>query len=132
MTDDLAIENAARAATAPMPKAPFPIVVIGAGGIVHDAHLPAYRQAGFPVAALVDADAQKAAALAQQFGISLATDSLEQAIHKSPQRAIFDLAVPAGAILLATTPRCRGDQPLRPAAAGQAPDLHLGERKRRR
>lgn len=99
MTADLEVEDAARAATALRPKAAFPIVVIGAGGIVHDAHLPAYRQAGFPVAALVDADSQKAAALANQFGVALATGSLEQAIHKSPKQVIFDLAVPAGAIL---------------------------------
>ena len=30
------------------------IVSIGAGSIVHDAHLPAYRRAGFPVAATQD------------------------------------------------------------------------------
>jgi predicted dehydrogenase len=31
-------------------------VIIGAGGIVRNAHLPAYRKAGFPVAAIVDSD----------------------------------------------------------------------------
>ncbi len=45
---------------APRPKVARPIVVIGAGGIVHDAHLPAYRKAGFPVAALVDVNQEKA------------------------------------------------------------------------
>ncbi len=30
----------------PAPGSPKPIVIIGAGGIVRDAHLPAYRQAG--------------------------------------------------------------------------------------
>ena len=28
---------------------PLPIVIIGAGGIVTDAHLPAYKMARFPV-----------------------------------------------------------------------------------
>ena len=34
----------------PLPRAPRPIVIVGAGGIVNDAHLPAYRLAGLPVA----------------------------------------------------------------------------------
>ena len=32
-----------------LPRNPRPIVILGAGGIVHDAHLPAYRKAGYPV-----------------------------------------------------------------------------------
>ena len=43
---------------------PLPIVSIGAGGIVHDSHLPAYRKAGFPVIALIDPDREKAGKLA--------------------------------------------------------------------
>ena len=31
----------------PMPKNALPLVIIGAGGIVSDAHLPAYKKAGF-------------------------------------------------------------------------------------
>ncbi|MCC6777635.1 MAG: gfo/Idh/MocA family oxidoreductase, partial [Hyphomicrobiales bacterium] len=38
----------------PRPSTPRPIVIIGAGGIVTDAHLPAYRLAGFPVAGVFD------------------------------------------------------------------------------
>jgi len=34
----------------PRPRNLRPIVSIGAGGIVRDAHLPAYKKAGFPVA----------------------------------------------------------------------------------
>ncbi|MGN6103204.1 MAG: gfo/Idh/MocA family oxidoreductase, partial [Devosia sp.] len=36
----------------PRPSTPRPIVIVGAGGIVGDAHLPAYRLAGFRVAGL--------------------------------------------------------------------------------
>jgi len=36
----------------PLPSAPRPIVVIGAGGIVRDAHLPIYRRLNFPVAGI--------------------------------------------------------------------------------
>ena len=50
----------------PKPSNPCPIVVFGAGSIVGDAHLPAYKQGGFPVAGLYDPNAEKAAALAAQ------------------------------------------------------------------
>ena len=35
--------------TWPMPKELSPIIIIGTGGIVKDAHLPAYKKAGFEV-----------------------------------------------------------------------------------
>lgn len=81
------------------PKDPRPIIVVGAGGIVHDAHLPAYRLANFPVAAIVDLDGQKASHLARQFGVPLAGNSLEEIRRKAPQDSVFDIAVPAGSIL---------------------------------
>ncbi len=93
------IERALSEATPPRPQVPRSIVVIGAGGIVHDAHLPAYSKAGFPVAALVDANTEKASALANTFSVPLATSSLDEAIRKSPKDCVFDVAVPAGAIL---------------------------------
>ena len=93
------LEQALYEAKPPLPSESRPIVVIGAGGIVHDAHLPAYRMAGFPVAALVDANLEKATALAGKFSIPVATVSIEEAIRKSPKDSIFDVAVPAGAIL---------------------------------
>lgn len=80
---------------APRPRQPRPIISIGAGSIVHDAHLPAYAKAGFPVAAIVDLDLERAQGLAQQFGIGLATRSLEEAIRQAPREVIFDIAVPA-------------------------------------
>src|SRR5579884_3877236 len=90
------VEQALRHAAPPLPKTPRPIVVIGAGSIVHDAHLPAYRKAGFPVAALVDANWERAAFVAQEFSVPLATASMEEAISKAPKGSIFDVAVPAG------------------------------------
>jgi predicted dehydrogenase len=80
---------------APRPKNPRPIISIGAGSIVHDAHLPAYGKAGFPVAAIVDPDLERAQALAAQHRIPLATRSLDDAIRQSPKHVIFDIAVPA-------------------------------------
>lgn len=79
----------------PRPKQPRPIISIGAGSIVHDAHLPAYGKAGFPVAAIVDLDVERARKLAGQFGIPLATASLDEAMRQAPGETIFDIAVPA-------------------------------------
>ena len=78
---------------------PKPIVVIGCGTIVRDAHLPAYRKAGFPVAALVDSQVSKASALAEQYGVPAAVAGLEQVPTATAGDCIFDLAVPARLIL---------------------------------
>ena len=50
-----------QAAAPPVPKSPRPIVILGAGGIVRAAHLPAYAKAGFPVIAVADSASGKAA-----------------------------------------------------------------------
>ena len=52
-----------------MPGHPRPILGIGAGGIVRDAHLPAYRVAGFEHIGLYDPNIDKARALAKQFDV---------------------------------------------------------------
>jgi predicted dehydrogenase len=82
-----------------MPGSARPIAIIGAGGIVHDAHLPAYRKAGFPVAAIVDAAANRAASVAEKFSIPLVSDSIIDVLPKLPADCVFDIAVPAGSIL---------------------------------
>ncbi len=79
----------------PLPSRPRPIVIIGAGGIVQDAHLPAYRQAGFPVLGVHDRDAARAAALAERWGIGMFATLAEAAA----QDAVFDVATPPGAHL---------------------------------
>jgi len=92
------LESVVTGATAPRPSEPRPIVMIGSGGIVHDAHLPAYAKAGFPVAALVDVDHEKAHILAKKFDVPFGTSSIEEAIRFAPTNAVFDVAVPARAI----------------------------------
>lgn len=82
----------------PLPRAPRPIVLIGAGGIVKVAHLPAYRLAGFPVAALHDLDPGKARALAAEFAVPRVCATLAEAVATAPERAVFDVAVPASAL----------------------------------
>jgi predicted dehydrogenase len=93
-----AVRKAVLNAVPPMPKEPLPIVILGSGGIVRDAHLPAYRQASFPVAAVVDLQLDKAKKLAEDFNVPVALDSIAEAIRVTPPNRIFDIAVPAGAI----------------------------------
>ncbi len=78
---------------------PWPIVSIGAGGIVHDAHLPAYQKAVFPVIAILDPDRSKAEALAAKFSIPKSYATLAEALPHLPGEVVFDVAVPASALL---------------------------------
>jgi predicted dehydrogenase len=89
----------------PLPAAPRPIVIIGAGGIVGDAHLPAYRKAGLPVVGVFDLDTAKAAAVARQWGIGKVFSSLTEAA--ATQDCVFDVAAPpvAHAAIVAALPR---------------------------
>ncbi len=81
-----------------LPRSPRPIVVIGAGGIVRDAHLPAYRLAGFPVVGLHDLDAARAEKLAADFSVSRVFPTLHDAVAEAPADVVFDVAVPASAL----------------------------------
>src|ERR1700744_6251249 len=91
--------RAAEASAPPRPKTPRPIVILGAGGIVRAAHLPAYAKAGFPVIALADQEHGKAADLAKEQSISHGFDSVDEAIRFAPADAVFDIAVPASQLL---------------------------------
>ncbi|MEO8075244.1 MAG: Gfo/Idh/MocA family oxidoreductase [Acidobacteriota bacterium] len=81
----------------PKSTRPRPIVVIGAGGIVRAAHLPAYRRLGYPVAGLFDLNLRVASETAAEFGIGRVYSTLEEAC--GVERAVFDLAVPGDQIL---------------------------------
>lgn len=83
----------------PRPKHPRPIVVIGAGGIVRAAHLPAYKKAGFPVLGIMDASAEKAAELATEQSIPHSFGSVAELVRFAPLDAVFDLAVPASQLV---------------------------------
>jgi predicted dehydrogenase len=78
----------------PRPSQPRPIVLIGAGGVVRDAHLPAYRKAGFPVAGIFDLDPAAAEARGKEFDLPVFR-SMAEAI--ATENAVFDLATPPGA-----------------------------------
>ncbi|MGH9534033.1 MAG: Gfo/Idh/MocA family protein [Terriglobales bacterium] len=98
MTPPVAAERPDRTPVPPPPARPRPIILIGAGGIAHDAHLPAYRKAGFPVVGVCDLDPAKAAVLAGQFGIPRVFTTVSDAARQAPPEAVFDLAVPAPAL----------------------------------
>jgi predicted dehydrogenase len=85
--------------TAPRPRTARPIVIAGAGGIVENAHLPAYALAPFPVLAIADSVPGKAQALATRFGVEHAFDSVAELVRFAPADAIYDIAVPAAIAL---------------------------------
>jgi predicted dehydrogenase len=85
-----------RIVTSPrLPSQVFPIAIIGAGGIVKDAHLPAYRKAGFPVWGLMNRSLARTEVLAKEFGIPRVFGCLEEMVAAAPGDTIFDLALPA-------------------------------------
>ena len=73
--------------------------MIGAGGIVNDAHLPAYKLAGFRVAGIYDIDRGKALRTAERFDIPLVYLSPEDMLDRRPRSTIFDVAVPGSQLL---------------------------------
>jgi len=66
---------------------------------VRDAHLPAYKKAGFPVVAITDLDKSKAEGLAREFGIPRVLAGVGEAAAHAPRDAVFDIAVPASALV---------------------------------
>jgi predicted dehydrogenase len=81
----------------PLPARPLPVVLIGAGGIAQNAHLPAYREAGLPVAGVFDVAPEVSAKVASEHGIARVFPSLASATAEPG--VVFDVAVPAGAVL---------------------------------
>ncbi|WP_044201700.1 Gfo/Idh/MocA family protein [Echinicola pacifica] len=84
-----------------LPKSPRPIALIGAGGIVKDAHLPAYQMAGFEVMGIYDPELAKAKSLQAQFGMVKNTYGTMEELIRDGQHAgaVFDIAVPASKTL---------------------------------
>ena len=83
----------------PLPVKKYPVYIIGAGGIVNDAHLPAYTKAGFIVAGIFDLSGEKATATAVKFKIAQVFNSLQQLISNAGPDAVFDIALPASALM---------------------------------
>jgi len=81
----------------PPPSRPRPIVIVGAGSIVRDAHLPAYRRLDLPVAGVFDIRPVAARTTAARFDIPRVFESLDAAA--AVPDAVFDVAVPGDQVL---------------------------------
>lgn len=77
----------------------LPVYIIGAGGIVNTAHLPAYQMAGFNVQGIVDLDHARAVETAKNFHIPTVFESLDEMLHQLPEQVVFDVAVPGKALI---------------------------------
>jgi len=73
----------------------YGIGIVGCGGIVRHAHLPAYRALGYRVVAACDVVEQHARAAAAEFNIPFVTTDLD-ALLAHPGVDVIDLAVHAG------------------------------------
>ncbi len=76
--------------TWPKASKPRPIVIIGAGGIVNDSHLPAYEMAGYPVAGIWNRSPDRARRLVNKFGAGRVFETLEEVAAQ--EDVIFDIA----------------------------------------
>lgn len=76
-----------------LPQHPFPIVIIGAGGIVNDAHLPAYEKAGFQVVGITNRTKERAEELAKRFQILNVYNDVADAVSKAPADAVYDITI---------------------------------------
>jgi predicted dehydrogenase len=81
------------------PIGKLPIYIIGAGGIVNEAHLPAYCMAGFNVQGIFDIVYDKAKATAKKFNIPHPFATLEELLSHPPANAVYDIAVPGGQLI---------------------------------
>jgi predicted dehydrogenase len=75
-------------------KSDYKIGVIGAGQIVNQAHLPAYRKAGFQIVAITDERPDAARETADRFAVPLVCRNVEELLA-TPEIDIVDIAVPA-------------------------------------
>ena len=83
--------------TWPIPKNKKDIVMIGAGGIVSDAHLPAYIKAGYKVIGIYDPIIEKSKKCASDFNIPKIYKNIEEALMI--KNVVFDIAVPPAILL---------------------------------
>ncbi|WP_075590232.1 Gfo/Idh/MocA family protein [Labilibacter marinus] len=76
-----------------LPKQSRPIIIIGAGGIVNDAHMPAYKKAGFEVYGITNRTKARAEKIAEKFDIPRVFEDIDDAIQQAPENAVFDLTL---------------------------------------
>lgn len=76
-----------------LPETIQPIIIVGAGGIVTDAHLPAYKKAGFRVHGITNRTRARAEKVAAEFNIPNVYDSVADAVAQAPENAVYDITI---------------------------------------
>ncbi|CAD0000799.1 Gfo/Idh/MocA family protein [Flavobacterium salmonis] len=76
-----------------LPETTQPIIIIGASGIVKDAHLPAYKMAGMSVFGITNRTLSKSQDMAEQFGIPNVFENVAEAVKNAPSNAVYDITV---------------------------------------
>lgn len=106
-----------------------PIAIIGAGGIVDGAHLPAYAKAGLTVVGITDVDQAKAQDVASRHGIPKVYKDIDELLADGNSR-IVDIAVPSVAqpeIFLKVANAGRDILAQKPMASTVADGLRMAE-----
>jgi predicted dehydrogenase len=76
-----------------LPETSQRIIIIGAGGIVGDAHLPAYKKAGFNVIGITNRTRARAEKLAEQYNIPNVYDTVADAVKNAPANTVYDITI---------------------------------------
>ena len=79
------------------PSKALPILFIGAGGIIRNAHIPAYNKLGLEIDGVYDLNNENANNLAKDFNLKNIYKTLDEALLK--ENVVFDIAVPADCLL---------------------------------
>ena len=79
------------------PSNALPILFIGAGGIIRNAHIPAYNKLGLDIDGVYDLNNENAKTLAKDFNLKNIYNSLDEALSK--ENVVFDIAVPSDCLL---------------------------------
>jgi len=80
-----------------VPSQSLPIIFIGAGGIIRNAHIPAYNKLNLNIDGVYDLNSETAQSLSKDFNISNVYDNLDDALNNKD--VVFDIAVPADQLL---------------------------------
>ncbi len=106
-----------------------PIAIIGAGGIVDGAHLPAYAKSGLTIVGITDVDQAKAKDVASRHGIPRVYKDIDELLADDTSR-IVDIAVPSVAqpeIFLKVASAGRDILAQKPMASTVADGLRMAE-----
>ena len=79
------------------PSESLPVIFIGAGGIIRNAHIPAYKNLGLKIKGVYDINLEVSEKLSKDFSINNVYSNLEDALNNKD--VIFDIAVPADKLL---------------------------------